>query len=337
MRYLTQAQKDRAEKACFQPDLVPQALFQGIGCLLIEQNRGFNVIMELKKLLKIAPDSTQNPSDDLLDTSMVLAGYEQTAAKIALTDAQKAAQRKLLQSLIQAIVMKPCNQAMVINACNDAGAERKDVLQAILAVLRTFRPEKPVTEADMVAATQGLEISTRFVQRDLPKILDALKLTAQYDGKKRRFASIKELKIAASTAAKITDVGVTVAMTVAAHGSGLLLQSPFVGRDSSGNVVTHLRPKHTEEGKAAARKVEEARYIAKQELKAMEYRNAAKQAALGSDPYATTGQASSWALPAIGIALVLGIVVAAARSGGVEPAAPAQNTEQLVQQMGVEQ
>lgn len=293
--------------------------------------------MELNKLLKIVPDSTQNPADDLLDASLVLAGYEQTAAKIALTDAQKAAQRKLLQTMIQTIVMKPCNQAMVINACNEAGAERKDVLQAMLAVLRTFRPEKPVTEADMVAATTGLEISTRFVQRDLPKILDALKLTAQYDGKKRRFSSMKELKISASTSAKLVDSCVTVGVTVAAHGSGLLLQSPFVGRDSSGNVVTHLRPKHTEEGKAAARKVAEAQYIAKQELKAMDYRNAAKQAALGNDPYATSGQAGSWALPIIGIALVLGIIVAAARSGGVAPAAPVQNTEQLVQQMGVAQ
>ena len=284
------------------------------------------------KLLETVPDLAPT---ELLDDTALVASYAATAAKMAKTPQQIAAEKAAIVTMINAIMTKQCNKVLVLRMCQDGGVDHTDALPALLAVMRKFRPEQPVTEADITAATTGLEINARFVQRELPKILDALKITTQYDGKKRRFASMKELNVSASTTAKLVDSCVTVGAAVAAHAAGLVIQSPYVGRDTSGAVVTHLRPAQTEAGKEARRKVKEAEFIAKQELKALGYRNAAREAALGKDPYATTGQAGSWTMPAVIVAGIVVLAVIAGMRGTETPAQP--NQAQLVEQMGVTQ
>ena len=142
------------------------------------------------------------------------------------------------------------------------------IVFALMRIAKSMKPAAMVTVKQLqdLAGEKPEKISAKWWSEGLPLIVDIAGLTVKKSKTERRFSEVFELESKCLFRAYACEkIGAPFLFLFDRLGSRLNDSDPFIERSSSGELIVHERPSQTSEGKEAARKVQQAKYLKKME------------------------------------------------------------------------
>lgn len=145
------------------------------------------------------------------------------------------------------------------------------VIAALVNVASGINPGEIVTldQLKTAAGEKPEDVTERWWRSEFALICDSVGFTVLEKTTERRYAELNELEYRCSLLLKccedtgnlLTSAG---SLVVGSIFSQLTTKNPYIEEKKNGDVVVHLRPHETPEGKEAMRKADHAEFIAKQ-------------------------------------------------------------------------
>ncbi|PID45040.1 MAG: hypothetical protein CSB47_10375 [Proteobacteria bacterium] len=223
---------------------------------------------------KQAPQTRQNQGKVLsqsfpsASTAKLLAKYNNYETK-----AEKAAQVQTTKARRVAgkILAKKKTALAVLNSLHSESIDPAPIVVILSHVANNVVPGKTVTVKDLhdIAGSKPAGVSDRWWKEGFPLLLDITGITVKSSKTERRFAELCELENRCFMMLAICQKTGDIAFDQFDRLGGKLINTdPFTERAKDGSLIVHERPHQTAEGKEAARRVFQARYLKK--MKALE-------------------------------------------------------------------
>lgn len=263
-----------------------------------------NNVIQLKKDAP-QPETTENRLPQRFPELSLVQKLDEQYQKHAAKKQQLCAKS---QNLALGILQKKSIQHRLFDRLLVENVPAKPVAMALVLVAQQLQPEATVSAANINKmienAAKDSEISAKWWSERFPLLLDELGFTCKKNETVRAFASIKQLTLIRSDAAKLIDrTGYACACLIDSTASKIVERSAYVEKQGD-KVIYHQRPEQTAEGKAARRRVDQEAYLAKQQEKL--------NAVANSETTKAAGQWETYKMPALIVALVVLSLVALA-------------------------
>lgn len=150
----------------------------------------------------------------------------------------------------------------------ESGVPVHPITLAVIRMAEGIRPGDPVTvdELHTLSGTRPEGVTQKWWSEKLPILMDDIGLTVKKSQTERRWAELFELENMRSTLHKIPYlIGDRCLVAADQLAKRMTVQSAYLERGKSGELIIYERPGQTSEGKEARRKAEMAAYLARQE------------------------------------------------------------------------
>lgn len=183
---------------------------------------------------------------------------------------------KKCRNLAMKIISNKKTAIKILELINKNALPLVSSVNSLIAIAQALEPGEPVTAdrlADVIDGRPNDINKKQWADAFLP-LVDFAGFTIKENDTRRRFAEYSELLCKCNPLANCVLKSTDIAFRVSDQLAGRLIRvDPYTERLKNGEVIRHEKPHQTQEGKALAREVAQARYEAEMTKKKRQYEN----------------------------------------------------------------
>lgn len=177
---------------------------------------------------------------------------------------RKASERSKGAALAIKIIAKKKTVLKLLEKLTPLGLSPACVVPSVINIAKAIEPGAPISTKNILelAGARPAMINAKWWNDSFPTLLDDIGITLKSSRTERRFLEVQELEANCQLMTFVCQkLGDTIYGSTERLAGRLIDNDAFVERTKSGEVIVHERPHETLEGKEAARKAQQAKFL----------------------------------------------------------------------------